>query len=69
MLAASDADADEENLGLPATPFSRGSSHGGVQRRTGSMATMSGADDVVYMEYSTSKSQRIQHPLFKLRQK
>ena len=53
-------------MGVPATP-SKGS--GGFQRRTGSMATMSGADDAVYMEYSTAKSQRMQHPLFRLRQK
>ena len=69
VLCASDADADEEGLGPP-TPSSRTSSQGtGIQRRTGSMATMSGADDVVYMEYSTSKSQRPVHPLFRLRQK
>lgn len=66
VLCASDADADEEGLGPP-TPSSRTST--GIQRRTGSMATMSGADDVVYMEYSTSKSQRPVHPLFRLRQK
>lgn len=35
-----------------------------VSRRTGSMASMSGGDDMVYMEYRTSKPQ---HPLFKLR--
>ena len=35
-----------------------------VSRRTGSMASMSGGDDMVYMEYRTSNPQ---HPLFKLR--
>ena len=35
-----------------------------VSRRAGSMASMSGGDDMVYMEYRTSKPQ---HPLFKLR--
>ena len=56
-------------MGVPATPSLKGS--GGFQHHTGSMATMSGADDAVYrdMEYSTAKSQRMQHPLFRPRQK
>lgn len=45
------------------------SSRGTVERRTGSIAAMSGANDVIYMEYSTPRGQgvRPQHPLFKLR--
>ena len=35
-----------------------------VSRKVGSMASMSGADDMVYMEYRSAKPQ---HPLFKLR--
>ena len=51
-LAANDADLEEE--GLP------GSGKGTV-RRTGNMASMSGADDNVYMEMKN----RTKHPLFK----
>lgn len=36
-----------------------------ANRRTGTMANMSGADGMVYMEYSKSTAPR--HPLFKLR--
>jgi DNA excision repair protein ERCC-3 len=63
VLSATDADAEEEGS------FPSGKSGGmaalsSVSRRMGSMATMSGGDDMVYMEYRTS---RPQHPLFKLR--
>jgi DNA excision repair protein ERCC-3 len=65
VLSATDADAEEEGS------FPSGKSGGSamaslssVSRRVGSMATMSGGDDMVYMEYRTS---RPQHPLFKLR--
>ena len=64
MLAASDADADEESV-LPGAQPSGGR---GVTRTTGSMATLSGADDVVYMEYTSSaKPSKPRHPLLKLR--
>jgi DNA excision repair protein ERCC-3 len=65
VLSATDADAEEEGS------FPSGKSGGSamaslssVSRRVGSMATMSGGDDMVYMEYRTN---RPQHPLFKLR--
>ena len=64
VLAASDADADEENT-LPSTQATGGRS---VTRTTGSMATLSGADDVVYMEYTSSaRASKPRHPLLKLR--
>ena len=66
VLAASDSDADEEAMPINRTGSS---SRGTVERRTGSIAAMSGANDVIYMEYSTPRGQgvRPQHPLFKLR--
>uniref|UniRef100_A0A6P8IG39 General transcription and DNA repair factor IIH helicase/translocase subunit XPB n=1 Tax=Actinia tenebrosa TaxID=6105 RepID=A0A6P8IG39_ACTTE len=63
VLAASDADAEEEkNAGDPNQKSS------GVIRRAGSMASMSGADDMMYLEYrssSRSSSNLARHPLFK----
>ena len=51
------------------TPLSLSVTHvlqaGGMfSRGAGSMASMSGGDDMVYIEYRTA---RPQHPLFKLR--
>lgn len=64
VLAASDADADEERVG---TELSRSSSQNSlVSRRQGSMASMSGADDMMYLEYkSGAKQSKNRHPLFK----
>ncbi|XP_037075678.1 general transcription and DNA repair factor IIH helicase subunit XPB-like [Pollicipes pollicipes] len=60
VLAASDLDADEERVpGEQGRPGGGGG--GGFQRRAGNMASMSGADDAVYMEYRRN----IKHPLFK----
>ena len=42
-----------------------GGGGGGASRSAGSMASLSGGGDLVYMEY---KSRPPQHPLFKLRQ-
>ena len=53
-LAANDADLEEENLGAV------GGGKGTV-RRAGNMASMSGADDNVYMELKN----KTKHPLFK----
>ncbi|XP_076439596.1 general transcription and DNA repair factor IIH helicase/translocase subunit XPB-like [Babylonia areolata] len=54
VLAATDKDAEEERgvgeLGK-----------GGIQRKSGTMSSMSGADDTIYMEYR----KKAQHPLFK----
>nr|CAG4642321.1 EOG090X01LU [Evadne anonyx] len=59
VLRASEADADEERvqgeIGGKVGPFGR---------RIGTMASMSGADDAVYMEYKRS-SNLPKHPLFK----
>ncbi|XP_065905045.1 general transcription and DNA repair factor IIH helicase/translocase subunit XPB-like [Dysidea avara] len=67
VLAATDADADEEG----AIQTKSGSKHnqtGGVNRRAGSMAALSGGDDMMYLEYSASRqSSKHKHPLFKLR--
>ena len=56
VLAATDADVDEEEK------FLSGSGGGGFKRKTGNMASMSGADDNVYLD---SKRSREKHPLFK----
>ncbi|KXJ10571.1 TFIIH basal transcription factor complex helicase XPB subunit [Exaiptasia diaphana] len=62
VLAASDADAEEER-----TAGEVNQKNSGVTRRTGSMASMSGADDMSYLEFrSSSKSTSLsRHPLFK----
>ncbi|KAF8796669.1 general transcription and DNA repair factor IIH helicase subunit XPB-like [Argiope bruennichi] len=59
VLAANDADAEDEKI--PAE-FSGGNQK--VSRRVGSMSSLSGADDAVYMEYKL-KREANRHPLFK----
>ena len=58
VMAATDADAEEENI------FGAGGSKGGVNRKAGNMASMSGADDNLYTEFKKSKVKE-HHPLFK----
>ncbi|XP_049629063.1 general transcription and DNA repair factor IIH helicase subunit XPB [Suncus etruscus] len=63
VLAATDLDAEEE---VVAGEF--GSKSSQVSRRFGTMSSMSGADDTVYMEYHSSRnkaSTKHVHPLFK----
>ncbi|XP_067843062.1 general transcription and DNA repair factor IIH helicase/translocase subunit XPB [Heptranchias perlo] len=61
VLAASDLDAEEE---VVVGEF--GSKMGQVSRRFGTMSSMSGADDTVYLEYSRCKTMgKNIHPLFK----
>ncbi|CAM2100670.1 general transcription and DNA repair factor IIH helicase/translocase subunit XPB [Caretta caretta] len=64
VLQASDLDAEEE---VVAGEY--GSKSTQVSRRFGTMSSMSGADDAVYMEYHTSRSKASSnkhvHPLFK----
>ncbi|KYO18238.1 general transcription and DNA repair factor IIH helicase subunit XPB isoform X2 [Alligator mississippiensis] len=64
VLQASDLDAEEE---VVAGEY--GSKSSQVSRRAGTMSSMSGADDTVYMEYHTSRSKAASnkhiHPLFK----
>nr|XP_048298498.1 general transcription and DNA repair factor IIH helicase subunit XPB [Myodes glareolus] len=63
VLAASDLDAEEE---VVAGEF--GSRSGQASRCFGTMSSMSGADDTVYMEYHSSRSKvptKHVHPLFK----
>ncbi|KAM9011064.1 general transcription and DNA repair factor IIH helicase/translocase subunit XPB [Ara ararauna] len=64
VLQASDLDAEEE---VVAGEY--GSKSAQVSRRTGTMSSMSGADDTVYMEYHSSRSKasgnKHIHPLFK----
>ncbi|XP_064386567.1 general transcription and DNA repair factor IIH helicase subunit XPB-like [Halichondria panicea] len=65
VLKASDTDADEE------TDFGGGmdsqhASGSGVSRKSGSMASMSGGNDMMYLEVKKGKSKE-QHPLFKMR--
>ncbi|XP_032880846.1 general transcription and DNA repair factor IIH helicase subunit XPB [Amblyraja radiata] len=60
VLAASDLDAEEEVV------LGEFNSKGQICRRAGSMGSMSGADDTIYMEYQRSKSfGKNIHPLFK----
>lgn len=56
VLKATDTDADEEKL-----PGEGGPSVSGFKRVVGSMSSMSGADDAVYLEYKKPTK----HPLFK----
>lgn len=60
VLRASDTEADEERV-----PGEIGGKTGPFGRRIGTMASMSGADDTVYMEYKRSSSNLPKHPLFK----
>ncbi|XP_041057539.1 general transcription and DNA repair factor IIH helicase subunit XPB isoform X2 [Carcharodon carcharias] len=61
VLAASDLDAEEEVV-----QGEFGSKSGQVSRRFGTMSSISGADDTVYLEYHRSKSfGKNIHPLFK----
>ncbi|XP_047402970.1 general transcription and DNA repair factor IIH helicase subunit XPB isoform X1 [Sciurus carolinensis] len=63
VLAATDLDAEEE---VVAGEF--GSKSNQASRRFGTMSSMSGADDTVYMEYHSSRSKastKHVHPLFK----
>ncbi|XP_054828428.1 general transcription and DNA repair factor IIH helicase subunit XPB [Eublepharis macularius] len=64
VLQASDMDAEEE---VVAGEY--GSKSTQVSRHHGTMSSMSGADDTVYMEYQTSRSKASSnkhvHPLFK----
>ncbi|XP_025909579.1 general transcription and DNA repair factor IIH helicase subunit XPB isoform X2 [Nothoprocta perdicaria] len=64
VLQASDLDAEEE---VVAGEY--GSKSAQVSRRVGTMSSMSGADDTVYMEYQSSRSKTSAnkhiHPLFK----
>ncbi|GAB5575579.1 general transcription and DNA repair factor IIH helicase subunit XPB isoform X1 [Prionailurus iriomotensis] len=65
VLAATDLDAEEE---VVAGEFGSRSSQVHVSRRFGTMSSMSGADDTVYMEYHSSRgktSTKHVHPLFK----
>lgn len=69
VLKASDDDADEEVI-QPSLPFSGGG--GGVSRKTGSMAFLSGGGDMMYLEMrqkSAQQPQHQQHALWKLRRK
>ncbi|GFS32150.1 general transcription and DNA repair factor IIH helicase subunit XPB [Nephila pilipes] len=59
VLAANDADAEDEKM---PSEFSGGKQQ--VSRRVGSMSSLSGADDAVYMEYKM-KREGSRHPLFK----
>ncbi|XP_065527601.1 general transcription and DNA repair factor IIH helicase subunit XPB [Lathamus discolor] len=64
VLQASDLDAEEE---VVAGEY--GSKSTQVSRRTGTMSSLSGADDTVYMEYHSSRNKasgnKHIHPLFK----
>ncbi|XP_013418699.1 general transcription and DNA repair factor IIH helicase subunit XPB-like [Lingula anatina] len=61
VLAASDIDAEEERETGGGSTFTASRSQ--VTRKTGTMSSMSGADDTIYMEYR-SKMKNV-HPLFK----
>ncbi|KAI1899032.1 hypothetical protein AGOR_G00078510 [Albula goreensis] len=66
VLAASDLDAEEEVVAGEMGPSGRPQ----FSRRAGTMSSMSGADDTVYMEYQTARGSKAAsakgvHPLFK----
>lgn len=61
VLAASETDADEERV--PGEGIGTARAGGSGFRRTGNMASMSGADDAIYMEYR--RLSNVKHPLFK----
>lgn len=63
VLAATDTDAEEEKVGDGLASKIVNSSRATLVRRPGSMASLSGADDMTYVEYSSKNKQR--HPLFK----
>merc|ERR1712168_112939 len=72
VLAATDADAEEERVtgdaAAMASSSSSSSSKGGVQRRNVNMASMSGADSATYMEFKKKRTKadlESRHPLFK----
>jgi DNA excision repair protein ERCC-3 len=62
VLAANDTDADDEDL---VGDKSKSSGKGSAQRRVGTMGSMSGADDALYVEYKKANKNKAQHPLFK----
>eukprot|EP00795_Rhopilema_esculentum_P014874 gene14874-6006_t len=66
VLAATDADADEENVPGDSSSYSS-VKRSFVARKSGSMASMSGGDDMMYLEYKASSSgtEKSRHPLFK----
>ncbi|KAL1124426.1 hypothetical protein AAG570_001054, partial [Ranatra chinensis] len=63
VLAASETDADEERIPGEGGFGGAGRGGAGFRRTQGSMGSMSGADDAIYMEYK--RSSNIKHPLFK----
>ncbi|XP_052095482.1 general transcription and DNA repair factor IIH helicase subunit XPB-like [Mytilus californianus] len=56
VLAATEQDAEEEKGGEPGSQ---------MMRKSGSMSSMSGADDRLYMEYRSKRNREHNHPLFK----
>lgn len=64
VLAATDTDAEEERVSGDVNTKNP-MSHMSVVRRHGSMASMSGADDMMYVENFGSKLAKSRHPLFK----
>ena len=73
VLAATDADAEEERVtgdaaAMASSSSSSSSAKGGVQRRNVNMASMSGADSATYMEFKKKRTKadlESRHPLFK----
>ena len=64
VLAASDIDAEEEMIPGEVNFVSKPGSSQAFKRK-GTMSSMSGADDAVYMEYSKNKHRNKVHELFK----
>jgi len=68
VLAATDADAEEERVPGDAPAAASTSKGSGVQRRNVNMASMSGADSATYMEFKKKRTKadlESRHPLFK----
>ena len=68
VLAATEADAEEEHATGDAADMAASSSKGGFQRRKVNMASMSGADSATYMQFKKKRTKAelaTRHPLFK----
>lgn len=68
VLAATDADAEEERVSGEAAAMASQAKSGGIQRRNVNMASMSGADSATYMEFKKNRTKSDldkRHPLFK----
>ena len=60
VLAANETAADEEDA-----PTFRSNGQSQIYRTTGTLSSLSGGDEGLYMEYQKKNKDKIRHPLFK----